>query len=83
MDGVHLVAGEAGVLPAVGLVDVLDVEAAGGGDVDAVVRGQGRAVPAGPGDAGLGLTGGAALEGHALAHQHLRVLRLDHETGPR
>lgn len=83
MDGVHLVAGEAGVLAAVRLVDVLNVEAAGGGDVDAVVRWQGRAVAAGPGDAGLRLAGGAALQGHALAHQHLRVLGLDHKAGPR
>lgn len=83
VDGVHVVGGEAGVLAAVGLLHVLDVQPSGRGDVDAGVAGQRRAVPFGPGDPGLRLARGAAFQGHALSHQHLRVLGLDDKTGPR
>ena len=83
MDGVHVVGREAGVLAAVGLRHVLDEQPPRRRGVDAGVGRQRRAVPFGPGDARLGLTRGAALQGHALPHQHLRVLGLDHEAGPR
>lgn len=83
VDRVHVVGGEAGVLSSVGLPHVLNIQPAGGGDVDAGVVGEGAAVPFGPGHPGLRLTRGAALQGHALPNQHLCVLWLNHKTGPR
>lgn len=82
VNGVHVVAGEAGVLAPVSLVNVLDVEPPRGGDVDAGIAGQWAAVSSGPRHPRVRLTCSAALESHALSNQHLRVLGLDHKTGP-
>ena len=77
VDAVHRVGGEAGVLPAVLLLHVLDVEAAGRGDAHPRVRGHGAAVAPGPGDLRRGVARGAALQSHTLPDQHLCVLGLD------
>ena len=77
VDAVHRVGGEAGVLPAVLLLHVLDVEAAGRGDAHPRVCGHGAAVAPGPGDLRRGVARGAALQSHTLPDQHLCVLGLD------
>lgn len=82
MDGVNVVARKAGVLSAVSLIDTLNVKTAGGCDVDAGVHRQGRLVSFSPCYSGLRLTRRAALQCHALPHQHLSVLWLDHKTRP-
>ena len=79
VDAVHRVGGEAGVLPAVLLLHVLDVEAAGRGDAHPRVRGHGAAVAPGPGDLRRGVARGAAFQGHTLPDQHLCVLGLDNK----
>ena len=79
VDAVHGVGGEAGVLPTVLLLHILDVEAARRGDAHPGVRGHGAAVAPGPGDLRWGVARGAALQGHTLPHQHLCVLGLDHK----
>lgn len=80
--GINIIGGEARVLSSISLLHVLDVEPSGGGDGDAGVVGQGRPVTLRPGHPRLRLARGAALQGHALPHQDLRVLGLDHKTGP-
>lgn len=80
--GVNIVGGKTGVLSSISLDHILNIEPSGGGDVDASVVGQRCPVGLCPGDPRLGLACGAALQGHALSHQHLGVLGLDHKTWP-
>lgn len=82
MDSVDIIGCETGIFSSVGLHHVLNIQSTRGGDVDARVCGQGAAIPFGPGNSGLWLACGAALQGHALSHQHLRVLGLNHKTWP-
>lgn len=82
VDAVDAVGRKARVLPAVLLHDILDVQAAGGRDAHARVHRHGRPVPFRPGDLGRGVARGAALQRDALPDQHLRVLGLDHKSGP-
>lgn len=82
MYGINIVGGKTGVMSPIRQVHVLDIKPSGGGGVDAGVVGKGCAVPLGPGHPGLWLARGAALQGHALSHQHLSVLGLDHKTWP-
>lgn len=82
VDSVDIIGCETGVFSSVSLRHVLDIQPARGGDVDASVTGQGAAVAFSPGHSGLRLACGAALQGHALSHQHLCILRLDHKTRP-
>lgn len=79
VDAVHGVGGKAGVLPAVLLLHVLDIEAAGRGDAHPRVCGHGAAVAPGPGDLRRGVARGAALQGHTLPDQHFCVLGLDYK----
>lgn len=80
MNGVNVVGGKTGVLPSIGLDHLLDVEPPRGSGADASVTGQRCTVTLRPGDPRLRLAGGAALQGHAFSHQHLRVKRLDDKT---
>jgi hypothetical protein len=81
VDAVHTVGRKAGVLPAVALDDVLDVEATRGGDIHPRVYWQGRPVTSCPGDLWQRMACGTTLQGDTLAHQHLCVLRLDYKSG--
>ncbi len=80
--GINIVRGKTGILSSISLGHVLDVKSSRRGDVDASVVGKWRPIAFCPGDARLRLACGAALQGHALSHQHLSVLGLDHETWP-
>lgn len=80
--GINIIGGKAGILSSISLDHVLNIKPAGGGDVDASVVGQGCPIALCPGDPGLRLACGTALQGHTLSHQHLSVLGLDHKTWP-
>lgn len=82
MYGIDVVGGKTGILSPISLDHLLDIKPSRRGDVDASVVGQGCPVALCPGDSGLRLACGAALQGNALSHQHLRVLGLDHKTWP-
>lgn len=80
--GINVIGGKAGVLAPISLHHILDEKPPRGSGVNASVVGQGGPVSLRPGDSGLRLACGTALQSHTLAHQHLCVLGLDHETWP-
>lgn len=83
MYGINIIGGKTRILSSIRLNHVLDVKPSRGGDVDPCVIGQGCPVGLCPGDPWLWLACGTAFQGHALSHQHLGVLGLDHKTWPR
>lgn len=82
MYGINIIGGKTGVLSSISLYYILDKKASRRGDVDASIVGQGCPITLCPGDPGLWLACGAALQGHTLSNQHLSVLGLDHKTWP-
>lgn len=82
MYGVNIIGSKAGILAPISLDHILDVKASRGSDVDAGVIGQGCPVTLSPGDPGLWLACGAALQCYTLPDQHLCVLGLDYKTWP-
>lgn len=82
MHGINIIGGKTGILSTISLDHILNIQPTRRGDVYASIVGQGRTIAFSPGDPGLWLTCGTALQGHTLSHQNLCVLGLNHKTWP-
>lgn len=80
MYGINIIGGKTGILSTISLDHILNIEPTRRGDVNASIVGQGRTIAFSPGDPGLWLACGTALQGHTLSHQNLCVLGLNHKT---